>query len=71
MSCSSLSVWSDGLTPVSALQAIATAVEAKLERGLSSRVLQSNTDIGEVKDLVGKMMSLIDVFQVSLSEVLS
>jgi len=52
------------------LKNIADAVQAKLDRGLPSRVLQSNNDIGDVKDLVGKMMSLIDVFEVSSSDVL-
>ena len=57
------------LTPASALEDIACAVQAKLNRGLPSRVLQSNNDIiGEVKDLVSKMMSLIDVFEVRLSD---
>jgi len=62
-----LNVWwkSDELTPTRALQDLADAVQAKLDRGLTSRVLQSDNDISEVKDLIGKIMSLIDVLQVS------
>ena len=52
------------------MQALANAVQAKLDRGLTSRVLQSDNDISEVKDLIGKIMSLIDVFEVSPSDVL-
>jgi len=52
------------------LHDLANAVQAKLNRGLTSRVLQSDNDISEVKDLIGKIMSLIEVFQVSPSGVL-
>ena len=55
----------DGLTPIRALQDLADAVQAKLDRGLTSRVLQSNNDINEVKDLIGNIVSLIEVFEVS------
>jgi len=60
----------DGLTPARALHDLANAVQAKLDRGLTSRVLQSDNDINEIKDLIGKIMSLIEVFQVSSSGVL-
>jgi len=65
-----LSQPNDALTFTSALQDLANDVQAKLDRGLTSRVLQSNHDIVEVKNLVEKVMSLIDVFEVCQSEAL-
>ena len=55
----------DVLTHSRALQDLADAVQVKLDRGLTSRVLQSDNDINEVKGLIGKIMSLIEVFEVS------
>jgi len=55
----------DGLTPTRALQDLADAVQAKIDRGLTSRVLQSDNDISEVKGLLSKIVSLIEVFEVS------
>ena len=52
------------------MQDLANAVQAKLDRGLTSRVLQSDNDISEVKDLICKIMSLIEVFEVSPSGVI-
>jgi len=60
----------DLLTSTSALQDLADAVQAKLDRGLTSRVLQSNNDINEVKGLIGKIVSLIEVFEVSSGKVM-
>ena len=45
-------------------------MQARLDRGLTSRVLQSDNDISEVKDLICKIMSLIEVFEVSPSGVI-
>jgi len=49
----------------SSLERLAACVEAKLERGTTKRVLESNGDVVEVKDLLVKISALIEAFLVS------
>ena len=44
---------------------LAASVEAKLERGTTRRVLESNADVAEVKDLLVKLSARIEAFIVS------
>jgi len=44
---------------------LASSVEAKLERGTTRRVLESNADVAEVKDLLVKLSARIEAFIVS------
>ena len=42
-----------------------TCVEAKLERGTTSRFFESNEDVTEIKDLLTKISARIEAFLVS------
>ena len=44
---------------------LAASVEGKLERGTTRRVLESNADVAEVKDLLVKLSARIEAFIVS------
>ena len=50
----------------SSFERLAVCIEAKLERGTAKRVFQSNEDIAEIKDLLGKISARIEAFLVSV-----
>jgi len=45
---------------------LTTRIEEKVERGMASRVLESEADVAEVKDILTKISARIESFLVSI-----